>query len=271
MLRIIGILMCLASIIWGYYEHQAGTMLFGPLIGFLTGASIIISTFDAIDALLRKLLSKSTSEEERSASDKHKRQAMLNRVRDFWVKGVLESSLHEEARIELDLEERRDAIAERPWDVILRTPDRPDCKLPPWTKIADVFERVGRSLLILGEPGAGKTTTLLELAREMIDRAEKDPSEKIPVVFNLSSWTDPKQTLNEWMAEEMRDNYRIQKKIAETWIEKDLILPLLDGLDEVANERRAACVDVINSYLGEHSAQAVICCLPQRGGRDSRC
>jgi DNA polymerase III delta prime subunit len=144
--------------------------------------------------------------------------------------------------------------------VILRTPDRPDCTLPAGTNISNVFERVGRSLLILGEPGAGKTTTLLELAREMIDRAEKDPSEKIPVVFNLSSWTDPKQSLNEWMAEEMRDNYRIQKKIAETWIENDSILPLLDGLDEIANERRAACVDVINGYLDEYSAQAVICC-----------
>jgi membrane protein CcdC involved in cytochrome C biogenesis len=235
-------------------------MTFGPLTAFLGGAAVFVATFDATDALLRKLVSKSTSEEERSARDAHNRQAMLNRVRDFWVKGVLESSLHEEARIELGLEEHRDAVAERPWDVILQTPDRPDCKLPPGSKISDVFERVGRSLLILGEPGAGKTTTLLELAREMIDRAEKDPSEKIPVVFNLSSWTDPKQTLNEWMTEEMRDNYRIQKKIAETWIENDSILPLLDGLDEVANERKAGCVDVINGYLDGHSAQAVICC-----------
>jgi len=260
MLRIIGILMCFASIIWGYYEQQAGTMLFGPLIGFLTGASIIISTFDATDALLRKLVSKSTSEEERSASDKHNRQAMLNRVRDFWVKGVLECSLHEEARIELGLEEQRDAVAERPWDVILRTPDRPDCVLPPGTKMSDVFERVGRSLLILGEPGAGKTTTLLELAREMIDRAEKDPSKKIPVIFNLSSWTDPKQTIGDWLVEELRAKYNIPKKIALSWIENDSLFLLLDGLDEVASERRAVCVDAINSYLDEHSAQAAVCC-----------
>lgn len=260
MSRIIGLLMCLASVIWGYYEYQPGTMLFGPFMGFLTGASIIISTFDATDALLRKLLSKLTSEYDQSAADKHNRQAMLTRVRDFWVKGVLESSLHEEARIELGLEEKRDAVAERPWDVILRIPDRPDCVLPPGTKISDVFERVGRSLLILGESGAGKTTTLLELAREMIDRAQKDPTEKIPVVFNLSSWTDPTQTIADWLVEELRAKYNIPKKIATPWVENDSLLLLLDGLDEVAPERRAACVEAINGFLEEHFVPLVVCC-----------
>ena len=260
MSRIIGLLMCLASVIWGYYEYQPGTMLFGPFMGFLTGASIIISTFDATDALLRKLLSKLTSEYDQSAADKHNRQAMLNRVRDFWVKGVLESALHEEARIELGLQEKRDAVAERPWDVILRPPDRPDCVLPPGTKISDVFERVGRSLLILGEPGAGKTTTLLELAREMIDRAQKDPTEKIPVVFNLSSWTDPTQTIADWLVEELRAKYNIPKKIATPWVENDSLLLLLDGLDEVAPERRDACVEAINGFLEEHFVPLVVCC-----------
>ncbi len=195
-----------------------------------------------------------------AARDAFNRQLMLNRVRDFWVKGVLESSLHEEARIELGLEERRDAVAERPWDVILRTPDRADCVLPPGTKISDVFERVGRSLLILGEPGAGKTTTLLELAREMIDRAEKDPSEKIPVVFNLSSWTDSKQTIADWLFEELRAKYNIPKKIAASWVENDSLFLLLDGLDEVAPERRDDCIEAINGFLDEHFVPLVVCC-----------
>ena len=260
MLRFIGILMCLASVIWGYFEHQSATMLFGPLVGFLTGASIIITTFEATDAILRKLISMSTSEDGRAVRDAHNRQAMLNRVRDFWVKGVLESSLHEEVRIELGFAEQRDAVAEHPWDVILRTADRPDCVLPPGTKISDVFERVGRSLLILGEPGAGKTTTLLELAREMIDRAEKDPTEKIPVVFNLSSWIDPKQTISDWLEEELRAKYNIPKKIATPWVENDSLLLLLDGLDEVASVRRAECVEAINGYLGEHLVPVAVCC-----------
>jgi DNA polymerase III delta prime subunit len=254
--QFISIIACFVFVIWGFSEYgKSGDIPYEQAVGLL----LALAAFLGSSRISEKPVFQ-PSEKEMAARDAFNRQAMLNRVRDFWVKGVLESSLHKEARIGLGLEERRNAVAERPWDVILRTADRPNCVLPPGTKISDVFERVGRFLLILGEPGAGKTTTLLELAREMIDRAEKDPTEKIPVVFNLSSWTDPKQTLNEWMAEEMVDNYRIQKEIAETWIENDALLPLLDGLDEVADERRADCVDVINGYLNEHSAQAVICC-----------
>ena len=37
-----------------------------------------------------------------------------------------------------------------------------------------MFEQMGGALLILGAPGAGKTTLLLELARDLIARAEQN-------------------------------------------------------------------------------------------------
>jgi predicted NACHT family NTPase len=39
-----------------------------------------------------------------------------------------------------------------------------------------VYDEAGGELLILGEPGAGKTTLLLQLARELLSRAEQDES-----------------------------------------------------------------------------------------------
>lgn len=90
------------------------------------------------------------------------RQAMLQLVRNTWVKGVLEQSLHGAAMIELGLEERAEAV-ERPWDMVLQTPDQPNRQLPPGAKIVDVFDEMNRALLILGEPGSGKTTMLLEM------------------------------------------------------------------------------------------------------------
>jgi predicted NACHT family NTPase len=48
----------------------------------------------------------------------------------------------------------------------------------------------GNALLILGAPGSGKTTTLLELARSLIAASEAHADEPVPVVLNLSSWAN---------------------------------------------------------------------------------
>jgi MFS family permease len=186
------------------------------------------------------------------------RQAMLQLVRNFWVKGVLEQSLHGAAMIELGLEERADAV-ERPWDMVLQTSDQPNRPLPPGTKIVDVFDEMNQSLLILGEPGSGKTTMLLELARDTIACAEQDPMQPIPVVFNLSSWAEKRQPLAKWLVEELNTKYHIPKKIARPCIENDALLLLLDGLDEVRTDRRDACVAAINTFRQEHLVPIVVC------------
>ena len=42
--------------------------------------------------------------------------------------------------------------------------------------------------------------------------------------------------------------YDAPRRLAETWVGGDLILPLLDGLDEVPAQHRAACVEAINAF-----------------------
>jgi len=256
--RLVGVFVCVVSIIWGYSEYKAGTIPYGPLVGIGTGAIAIFApstpSFNATETRLQNLLAR---EDERSATDKYNRETMLKSVRHSWVEGILKSSLHKVPRIELVLVEKRDAVTGHPFDTTLLTQDREDWTLPPGTKISDFFER---SLLILGEPGSGKSIKLLELAEEMIDRAEKDPHEKIPVVFNLSSWTDPTQSIAGWLIEELRAKYIIPKKIAASWVENNALLLLLDGLDEVTPERREACVEAINCYIDEHLVPVAVCC-----------
>jgi eukaryotic-like serine/threonine-protein kinase len=65
----------------------------------------------------------------------------------------------------------------------------------------------------LGEPGSGKTTTLLDLAANLITRAKADAKERVPVVLNLSSWKK-KQPLVKWIAMELSEKYRVPVKIA---------------------------------------------------------
>ncbi len=86
----------------------------------------------------------------------------------------------------------------------------------------------GRSLLILGEPGAGKTTTLLQLARNLIGRAEQDVNHLIPVILNLSSWTNPTQPIATWIVDELNTKYQVPKAIGQAWLQQQQLLLLLD-------------------------------------------
>ena len=188
------------------------------------------------------------------------RQRMLGRVRSSWITGVLEHSLSHATLIVLGLREQPDAL-ENPWRLMVAESNLPPRPLPTGTRMTQVYDESGGELLILGEPGAGKTTLLLELARDLLDRAQDDQSHPIPVIFHLSSWMVKQPPLVEWLAEELSTKYRVPLKTGQGWIDTNHLLVLLDGLDEVAEEARSACVKAINAYQQAHGfVPMVVCC-----------
>jgi DNA polymerase III delta prime subunit len=193
--------------------------------------------------------------------ERQNRQALIDKVRNFWVRGVLEKSLHIRAVIELNLEKRLD-IVEQPFNMDWATPDRLRRSLPTGTKVIDLFSQMGEgaTLLILGEPGSGKTMTLLGLARDLLDRAEQDETQPIPVVFNLSSWRDDKQTIADWLVQELREKYQVPKALSKTWIKNEQLLLLLDGLDEVRADERNSCVRALNQFIQECGKTETVVC-----------
>jgi hypothetical protein len=187
------------------------------------------------------------------------RQRMLRRVHTIWVKGILEQSLHRAALIELGLQEQPDAVA-NPWRLVLQEAKQPIRPLPAGTRITQVYDDTDGELLILGEPGAGKTTLLLELARDLLNRAEQDEAYPIPVVFHLSSWAVKQQPLAAWLVEELSAKYQLPPKVGQAWVDADELLLLLDGLDEVREAQRSACITTINAYRQEHDLVPVVVC-----------
>jgi ATP-dependent Clp protease adapter protein ClpS/energy-coupling factor transporter ATP-binding protein EcfA2 len=189
------------------------------------------------------------------------RQLLLNKVKNYWIRGVLEKSLHGRALIELDLQERLDAI-ECPWGVVWETADTPREILPPGTRIIDKFDEIeqGRTLVILGEPGSGKTTSLLELTRYLIEDAEQDIQQPVPAVFNLSSWVDEKQPISDWLVEELHTQYHIPKQIGQIWVATEQLMPMLDGLDEVREQLRPSCVRALNEFCQEYGRAEIVVC-----------
>jgi DNA polymerase III delta prime subunit len=188
-----------------------------------------------------------------------KRSRMLEKVRTYWIEGFLQQSLHKIALIELGMQYYPDAL-EYPIDMYVQFPDRPRTPVPPGTSIAEVFDDFGSELLILGSPGTGKTTMLLELTRTLIERAQQDETHAIPVVFNLSSWATKRQPLADWMITELQQFYKIKRQAVKKWIDAGEMLPLLDGLDEVQAEYRIDCINKIHDF-GEHYGMAgmVVC------------
>ncbi|MEI6428718.1 MAG: NACHT domain-containing protein [Pseudanabaena sp. ELA607] len=199
---------------------------------------------------------------EMSRQELRNRKALLNNVRTAWVEGVLEKSLHEQIPIVLGLEKRPSAVAS-PWNLDLINPDKSCQPLPAGTPVIDVFDKLGEggTLLILGEPGSGKTITLLQLARDLIARAEEEIDRRIPVVLNLSSWAAEKQTIAIWIVEELNSKYQVNRKIGQQWVEKQELLLLLDGLDEIRDlEKRNACVTALNAFQQDQATEMVVCC-----------
>jgi energy-coupling factor transporter ATP-binding protein EcfA2 len=130
--------------------------------------------------------------------------------------------------------------------------------------ITNEFKKIenGKSLLILGVPGSGKTTILLKLLKDLVDNFEKDDNEPVPVLFNLSSWTDSQENLENWLVNELNTRYEnySNSEIASQLIDKERLILLLDGLDEVKDKYRIDCLIKLNGFILKHGNTEIILC-----------
>ncbi|HLJ89101.1 MAG TPA: TIR domain-containing protein [Candidatus Angelobacter sp.] len=193
-----------------------------------------------------------------SASLEHRnRSHLLTRVRLVWINGLLKQSLYNVAPLELGLQSRPDAVECK---ATIQFPGRLPEPIKKGTTIGQIFDEHGRAMLILGLPGTGKTTLLLRLAEQLLDRCQQDENQPVPVVFNLSSWAAHRPSLDRWLISELNERNDVPLKFAKQWLQNEQIIPLLDGLDEVALESRQACVEAINLFRRDHGLLPIAVC-----------
>jgi hypothetical protein len=193
------------------------------------------------------------------SQDLRSRQDLLDDVKGE-VAGRLSQSLHSKALNVL--KEKQPGQVTPSWDADVKVSHQQPTPVDPEVPIAQVFddEVITGKLLILGAPGSGKTITLLELCQELIARAENDVVAPIPVLCNLSSWRHDDQPLAVWLVDHLKEKYGVRKDHGRAWLDERALVPLLDGLDEVAPENQEACVRAINQFQHDYRPRHIVVC-----------
>ncbi|GIE88252.1 NACHT domain-containing protein [Actinoplanes regularis] len=113
-------------------------------------------------------------------------------------------------------------------------------------------------LVVLGEPGAGKSVVAVLLTLGLL--AGRAAGDRVPVLLSASSWDPVSQTLPEWIVATLAAAYYDgDPRIARTLLDDDLVVPILDGLDEIPETSRRSAIRRINEAVGAHRPIIVTC------------
>ena len=134
--------------------------------------------------------------------------------------------------------------------------------------LADVLGRVptGR-LVVLGEPGAGKTMLMVRLVLDLL--ARRAAGGPVPVLASVASWDPSGQDLRAWLSTRLITDYpalagppppgAAEPTRAAALLAAGLVLPVLDGLDEIPDRVRGPAISRINDTL-RPGEQVVVTC-----------
>ncbi len=137
----------------------------------------------------------------------------------------------------------------------------------PWGQITREWSESGGRLVIMGEPGYGKTVAALKLIAHI--NASDEAGAPIAELFPLADWYfwrqhHPDASLADWLIEQLMLSYvDLPRGVSQQLVAKRMVVPLLDGLDEIpTKQKRRECVEVIQAYAGktEPHRQFVLTC-----------
>ncbi|MEU2515212.1 WD40 repeat domain-containing protein [Streptomyces syringium] len=126
-------------------------------------------------------------------------------------------------------------------------------------QLAEGYGRVrsGR-LVVLGEPGAGKTVLAILLALGLLKT--RTPGGPVPVLLAASSWDPVCEPLDDWIVHTLASSYYSGRRdIPRRLLDRGLLLPILDGLDEIPESSRRSAIHAINRALGGDRPIVVTC------------
>ncbi|MFI5963442.1 NACHT and WD40 repeat domain-containing protein [Streptomyces asoensis] len=126
-------------------------------------------------------------------------------------------------------------------------------------RLGDGYRQIpsGR-LVVLGEPGAGKTVLAVMFVLGLLK--SRGSGAAVPVLLSVSSWDPVSESLDDWIVQSLATAYYNNRpEIPRRLLDRRLLLPVLDGLDEMPESARRSAVRGINLACGDGRGVVVTC------------
>jgi len=120
--------------------------------------------------------------------------------------------------------------------------------------MTQTFRDARGRLLLIGAPGAGKTTLMLQLVLDLLD-SEPDA---LPVLLNLATWSSEYITLEAWLKKILPAELGVSEKYSQEIMQQGRLILLFDGFDEIREDARADCLEAIGRYGEDANRQFII-------------
>ncbi|WP_143059838.1 NACHT domain-containing protein [Streptomyces melanosporofaciens] len=192
----------------------------------------------------------------------------VDRAADQVRKDVLSRARHAVARLEL----QRPTLIEIAWKGSGRPvqPSRdvlgvaPEELMGTVTQVSETCRQLPlHQLVVLGAPGTGKSVVAIQLVHEMTK--EPQPGDPVPVLMSLSSWR-PAISMREWILRQIRQSspslasrWRFGVDAAPGLFDAGMVMPVLDGLDELPEPLRARAIEAIDKVIPDGCWLLVTC------------
>ncbi|MER6916034.1 XRE family transcriptional regulator [Streptomyces sp. NPDC000594] len=119
--------------------------------------------------------------------------------------------------------------------------------------VVDTYRKVdSRRLVIIGRVGSGKSVLAIKFALDHL--AAPESAARVPVIFSIGSWDPITTTPRDFLIDRLlRDHPHLARRtpdgatLAAALVDAELILPVLDGFDELAEALRGPALEALNT------------------------